>query len=47
LQRYPDELHNLYGTKGSEAVTADLKTRLKKLVLQYEDADALKIFKKM
>jgi len=46
LQKDPQELHNLYGTKGSEAVTADLKARLKKLILQYEDTDALKIFEK-
>jgi hypothetical protein len=45
LQKDPDELHNLYGR--SEAVTADLKARLKKLILKYEDANALKIFEKM
>jgi len=44
LQKDPNELHNLYGTQAAAAVTADLKTRLKKLILQYEDTDALKIF---
>ena len=44
LQKDPHELHNLYGTKGSEAVTADLKLRLKKLIAEYEDTEALKIF---
>ncbi|CAM4070921.1 Arylsulfatase A [Pedobacter westerhofensis] len=44
LQKDPQELHNLYGTKGSEAVTADLKLRLKKLIAEYEDTEALKIF---
>jgi arylsulfatase A-like enzyme len=44
LQKDPSELHNLYGVKGSETLTADLKLRLKKLILQYEDVDALHIF---
>jgi len=46
LQKDPNELHNLYGTQAAAAVTADLKARLKKLILQYEDTDALKIFEK-
>ena len=46
LQNDPQELHNLYGTKAAEAVTADLKVRLKKLIVQYEDTEALKIFEK-
>jgi arylsulfatase A-like enzyme len=39
LQKDPNELHNLYGAKGSEAITADLKLRLNKLIVQYEDID--------
>lgn len=44
LEKDPKELHNLYGTKGSAAITADLKARLKKLIVQFDDVDALKIF---
>ena len=46
LQKDPQELHNLYGTKGAEAVTADMKARLKQLIGKYEDTEALKIFEK-
>jgi len=46
LKNDPKELHNLYGTKGSEAITADLQSRLKKLIVQYEDTDALKVLNK-
>jgi arylsulfatase A-like enzyme len=46
LQKDPGELNNLYGSKGSAALTEDLKARLKKLILQYEDTEALKIFEK-
>ena len=44
LQKDPQQLHNIYGTKAAEAITADLKLRLKKLIGQYEDTEALKIF---
>lgn len=44
LQKDPSQLHNLYGTKDAGTVTADLKVRLKQLILQYEDVEALKIF---
>lgn len=40
LERDPQEMHNLYGQKGYEKITADLKAALKKLIDQYEDAEA-------
>lgn len=42
LQQDTAELHNLYGKKGYEKITASLKERLKQLILQYDDKDALK-----
>jgi hypothetical protein len=36
-------MHNLYGQKGYEAITADLKTRLTNQIQQYKDDEALKI----
>lgn len=42
MQKDPDELNNLYGRKGLEEITAKLKVQLKKLILQYDDTDALK-----
>ncbi len=43
LKKDPHELHNLYGTKGSETITADLKTRLKGQIQKYKDDEAGKI----
>ncbi len=37
LQEDPNELHNLYGQKGMEAVTAELKTQMqKKMILDFD-----------
>ena len=46
LNTDPEELHNLYGKKGYEAVTKRLMKELVKLQKQYDDQDALK-FNKM
>ncbi|GAB3931685.1 sulfatase family protein [Larkinella terrae] len=43
LKKDPQELHNIYGVKGYEAVTADLKTKLKDQIRKYKDDEALKI----
>ncbi|RCR71159.1 sulfatase family protein [Larkinella punicea] len=43
LKRDPQELRNLYGVKGYEAITADLKARLKDQIRKYKDDEALKI----
>lgn len=43
LEKDPHELHNLYGTKGYERVTATLKERLKALILEYDDGEALRL----
>lgn len=43
LKKDKTEIKNLYGKKGYEKITADLKRRLNELILQYEDEDAKKI----
>ena len=40
LEHRPEELHNLYGKKGYEAVTKRLMKELVKLQKQYDDQDA-------
>ncbi len=45
LQKDTQEMHNLYGTKGMEKITAELKDRLTVLINQYEDDDAKQILK--
>ncbi len=34
---------NIYGQKGTEKLTADLRAELKKLMVEYKDQEALKI----
>ena len=43
LQKDPTEMANIYGQKGTEKLTADLKAELKKLMMEYKDQEALKI----
>jgi arylsulfatase A-like enzyme len=43
MQKDPREMNNVYGKKGMEAVTADMKIRLSGLIDHYEDDDAKKI----
>ncbi len=43
LQKDPHDMHNLYGKKGYEKVTRELKSRLNTLIAQYEDEDAKQI----
>lgn len=43
LQKDPHEMHNLYGKKGYEKLTADLKKQLNGQIDKYEDEDAKKI----
>lgn len=44
LQADPQEMKNIYGTKGQEKVTAQLKSQLLKLLNKYGDAEAKRIF---
>lgn len=44
LQKDPNETDNVFGKKGYEKVTTDLKVQLKRLIDKYEDEDAAKIF---
>ncbi|PVD51967.1 sulfatase [Terrimonas sp.] len=44
LKKDPDELNNVYADVKYQKIVADLKSRLKKLILQYDDKDALEIF---
>lgn len=43
LQTDPQELHNVYANKDNNGVITDLKQRLKKLMVQYKDSEALNI----
>ncbi|MEX6686166.1 sulfatase [Danxiaibacter flavus] len=43
LQKDPHEVNNIYGSKGTEKLTAELKQHLKKLMIEYKDEDAFKI----
>jgi arylsulfatase A-like enzyme len=43
LEKDPSEMKNIYGQKGYEKVTADLKKKLAQLIDQYEDEEAKKI----
>lgn len=43
LEKDPSEMTNLYGRKGYEKITADLKKQLDVLIRQYEDGDAKSI----
>lgn len=44
LETDPHEMKNLYGKKGYEKITADLKIKLKQLIDKYEDEDAATLF---
>jgi arylsulfatase A-like enzyme len=46
LQKDPQQVKNLYGTKGYEKITADLKKQLRSLIETYEDDEALQIMNK-
>ena len=43
LKKDPHQMHNLYGQKGYEALTATLKTQLVQQIKKYKDDEALKI----
>lgn len=43
LQKDPHDMHNLYGKKGYEKITKQLKSQLNALIAQYEDEDARQI----
>nr|WP_229206962.1 sulfatase [Dyadobacter crusticola] len=43
LQKDPSEVNNIYGTRGTEALTADLKSKLEVLMEEYKDEEALKV----
>jgi arylsulfatase A-like enzyme len=43
LNHDPEELHNLYGQPAYQSTAEKLKGRLKDLILQYDDQEALKI----
>ncbi|GGK72610.1 sulfatase [Rufibacter glacialis] len=43
LEKDPQELTNLYGKKGYESITANLKKELEQLIKKYEDEDAQKL----
>ncbi len=41
IKKDPQNMHNLYGMKGYETITASLKTRLKAQIQKYKDDEAL------
>lgn len=43
LQKDPTEISNIYSEKSAEKITADLKVKLKRLMTEYKDDEALKI----
>ena len=43
IKKDPHNLHNLYGQKGYEAITADLKKKLTEQIKKYKDDEALKL----
>ncbi|MCW3466756.1 sulfatase family protein [Chitinophaga nivalis] len=43
LKKDPQQVSNIYGTKGTEQLTISLKQELKKLMVQYQDTAALRI----
>jgi arylsulfatase A-like enzyme len=43
LKKDPGQVNNLYGTPATKALTAALKARLKALMIQYKDEEALKL----
>jgi arylsulfatase A-like enzyme len=45
LEKDPNEMHNLYGEKGMEKTTAELKKQLQALIEKYEDEDAKSILR--
>ena len=47
IKKDPQNLHNLYGQKGYEAITASLKKTLKSQIIQYKDDEALVLLEKM
>jgi len=46
LSKDPHEMHNVYHVKGNEKIIADLKSKLRKLIIQYKDDEALKMMGK-
>ncbi len=43
LKSDPREMNNIYGKKGFDKITSDLKKRLMELIDQYEDSEAKKL----
>ncbi len=41
LQKDPSEMHNLFGKKGYQKLTENLKGQLRKLIAKYEDSEAV------
>lgn len=46
LKKDPMQLRNIYGTKGTEKITAGLKEELRRQIVHYDDDEALKILDK-
>ena len=46
LKNDPRELNNLYGVKGHEKITKELRAKLEQLIKQYQDDEAQKIMQK-
>ncbi len=46
LEKDPTEVSNIYGKKGTQTLTKDLKQKLKKLMVNYQDQEALEILAK-
>ena len=44
LKKDPNEMLNIYGKKKYSKITLELKSRLQKLLIEYDDQDAMKLF---
>ncbi|MBS1933724.1 MAG: DUF4976 domain-containing protein, partial [Bacteroidetes bacterium] len=44
LKKDPNELNNVYSNKENIKIVSELKTKLKNLIIQYKDDEALKLF---
>ena len=44
LRKDPEELHNIYNDSKYKEIVSELKNKLKKLILQYDDKEALVLF---
>lgn len=45
LKKDPNEMHNIFGQKGTRKITSKMMQRLMDLIIKYDDKEAMQIFK--